>query len=177
MTCLGLFILVNSCHWYPSTHVLICCWPIDLSSWLCRRTSLRVCYRRLLCRSILKSVMVAVIVIGIVVVVLGFVGLVWWLVECWRLKWWLNNFIVDLLREQVTWLETRKQPVNNPWKLWKPLTRTRRTPTRKTWGRGSTGTGMGWPGIPQGYPWYSLDATQFKSLVCKYWGNKSCCFS
>ena len=46
--------------------------------------------------------MVAVIVIGIVVVVLGFVGLVWWLVECWRLKWWLNNFIVDLLREQVT---------------------------------------------------------------------------
>ena len=38
----------------------------------------------------------------------------------------------------------------------KPLTRTRRTPTRKTWGRGSTGTGTGWPGIPQGYPWYSL---------------------
>ena len=38
----------------------------------------------------------------------------------------------------------------------KPLTRTRETPTRKTWGRGLTGTGTGWPGIPQGYPWYSL---------------------
>ena len=38
----------------------------------------------------------------------------------------------------------------------KPLTRTRETPTRKTWGRGLTGTGTGWPGLPQGYPWYSL---------------------
>ena len=31
-----------------------------------------------------------------------------------------------------------------------------RNPTRKTWGKGLTGTGTGWPGIPQGYPWYSL---------------------
>ena len=35
---------------------------------------------------------------------------------------------------------------------------TRETPTRKTWGKGLTGTGTGWPGIPQGYPWYSLVA-------------------
>ena len=38
----------------------------------------------------------------------------------------------------------------------KPLTRTHETPTRKMWGKGLTGTGTGWPGIPQGYPWYSL---------------------
>ena len=38
----------------------------------------------------------------------------------------------------------------------KPQTHTCETPTRKTWGRGLTGTGTGWPGIPQGYPWYSL---------------------
>ena len=36
----------------------------------------------------------------------------------------------------------------------KPLTRTCETPTRKKWGSDLTGTG--WPGIPQGYPCYSL---------------------
>ena len=46
--------------------------------------------------------------------------------------------------------ETSKQPV----KTVKPLTR--KTPTRKMWATGFRGTGTGWPGIPQGYPWYSL---------------------
>ena len=44
----------------------------------------------------------------------------------------------------------------------KPLTRTRKTLTRKTWGRGLTGTGTGWPGIPQGYLCYSLHGTHGK---------------
>ena len=58
-----------------------------------------------------------------------------------------------IVRTRETRETTRKQPANTV----KPLNRTRRTPTRKTWGRGLTGTGTGWPGIPQGYPWYSLD--------------------
>ena len=59
-----------------------------------------------------------------------------------------------IVRTRETRETTRKRPANTV----KPLTRTRRTPTRKTWGRGLTGTGTGWPGIPQGYPWYSLES-------------------
>ena len=92
---------------------------------------------------------------------------------CWVVSWcggWLSvggwsggwsKFIVDLLCEQVTWLwtrDTRKQPVKTV-KTVKPLTRTRWTPTHKTWDRSSTGTGTGWPAIPQGYLWYSLNQT------------------
>ena len=48
----------------------------------------------------------------------------------------------------------------------KPLTRTHETPTRKTWGKGLTGMGTGWPGIPQGYPWYSLFVTTICNTCC-----------
>ena len=50
---------------------------------------------------------------------------------------------------------TRETP-EQPMKPVKPQTRTRENRTRKMWGKGLTGTGTGWPGIPQGYPWYSL---------------------
>ena len=53
-------------------------------------------------------------------------------------------------------------------KLAKPLTCTRETPTRKMWGKSLTGMGTGWPGIPQGYPWYSL----IKVMVADLWSNK-----
>ena len=52
--------------------------------------------------------------------------------------------------------ETREWSV----KPMKPQTHTRETPTRKAWGRGLTGMGTGWPGIPQGYPWYSIALVQ-----------------
>ena len=60
--------------------------------------------------------------------------------------------------------ETCKRPV----KTVKPLTRTRKSPTRKMWGTGFRGTGMGWPGIPQGYPWYSLTTV----VLHKHYGDK-----
>ena len=50
---------------------------------------------------------------------------------------------------------TRETP-EQPMKPVKPQTRTRENRTRKMWGKGLTGTGTGWPGIPQGYPWYTL---------------------
>ena len=41
----------------------------------------------------------------------------------------------------------------------------RETPTHKMWGRGFRGTGTGWPGIPQGYPWYSLAASEMGIML------------
>ena len=61
--------------------------------------------------------------------------------------------------------ETRERTRKGPANTVKPLTRTRtrKTPTRKMWGKGFRGTGTGWPGIPQGYPWYSLQGVRRQS--------------
>ena len=176
MTCLGLFILVNSCHWYPSTHVLICCWPIDLSSWSCRRTSLRVCYCWLLCRSILKSVMVAVIVIGIVVVVLGCVGLVWWLVECcgWlSVGGWNGGWIISLLICCVNKSRDLK-PVNNPWKPWNPWpVPAEPLPARRGVGvrRVRVRVGPGYPRVTRGIPYFTEGASTNPKMKNVLWSS------
>ena len=48
-------------------------------------------------------------------------------------------------------VRTHERTRKGPAKIVKPLTH-----TRKMWGTGFRGTGTGWPGIPQGYLWYSL---------------------
>ena len=134
------------------------------------------------CLSVCHSILMSVTVDVVVVVIVGVVVDSWW---CYIVSWcggWLSvgpvgswscwSYLGIGIGIYFRWLryisnsfncwcfcvykscdfETRKRPT----KTVKPLTRTRETPTRKTWGRGSMGTGTGWPGIPQGYPWYSL---------------------
>ena len=91
-------------------------------------------------------------VIGVVVVLGSFL---WWSVECWRSAVEvveLNSLLTccvyksrDLKRETRTTRENRETHDPNPRK---PV------PVARVWV--FTGWGPGWPGIPQGYPCYSL---------------------
>ena len=51
---------------------------------------------------------------------------------------------------------------------------TRKTSTCKMWGTGFRGTGTGWPGILQGYPWYSLlECILSRGFWSSLWGLES----
>ena len=151
--CLGLFILVNSYpHWYPSTRVLVCCRPIDLSLWSCRRT--RVCsgYCRLLCCRILKSVMVAVMSSSFVIVIGIGVGLCW-VVSCggWlSVGGWSGGRVISLLICCVNKSHDLKpvKPVNDPWTPWNPWP----VPAEPLPARRGVGVWWVWVWVGPGYP-------------------------